>query len=105
MGKLHISMSQLPLSDHDYINGEIHKLIPGSPIWEALHGENWENCSAETRDYYLDRLTQEHYFSGTVVSLPRGQVELTYVPKNPVTGGPGEVKIISITLPQVQRFV
>ena len=104
MGKVKVSMSQQPLTDQDYTDGEIKKLVPGSAMWEALFTEDWLNCSLETKTYYLDRLSQKHYFSGCVISLVRGQVELTYVPLNPATNGPGEIKIISITLSDVQHL-
>ena len=98
-------MSQSPLSEQDYTDGEIHKLIPGSPIWQALHSEDWWNCGPETKMYYLDRLAQEYYFAGYIVSLVRGQVELTYIPFNLTTGGPGKVQMIAITLSNVRRFL
>ena len=104
MGRLQVSMSQLPLADHEYTNGEIHKLIAGSPIWQAIHQEEWLNCGPETKAYYVDRLAQPHYFSGYVISLVRGQIELTYVPLDPATGGPGDIRMISITIFNVRRF-
>ena len=99
------SMSQLPLSENDYTDGEIYKLQPGSPIWNALFQEDWLNCSVETKNYFLDRLNQPHHFSGTVVSVTRSQIELTYIPRNAVTGGSGNMEIISITLSDVTRFI
>lgn len=100
-----MSMSQLPLSDDDYSDGEVYRLQPNGPIWRALFQENWLNCSIETKNYFLDRLRQPHHFSGTVISLPRSQIELTYVPINEITGGGGDIQIISITLPNVSRFI
>ena len=100
-----MSMSQLPLSDNDYSDGEIYRLQPNSSIWRALFEEDWLNCSIETKNYFLDRLRQPHHFSGTVISLVRSQIELTYVPINEATGGSGDIQIISITLPDVSRFL
>ena len=99
------SMSQLPLSENEYTDGEIYKLQPGSAIWEALFQENWQNCSDEIKNYFLDRLQQPHHFSGTVVSVVRSQIELTYIPLNKMTGGGGDIEIISITLTDVARFI
>ena len=91
-------MSQLPFDSSDYEDGEIHRLIPGSPLWVALTTEPWLNCSPTTREYYIDRLHASHRFSGTVLSKSRQQVELTYIPHGdpPMTSGPME--LISISL-------
>lgn len=98
-------MSQLPFSCGDYSDGEIHKLEPSSRLWRALFEENWRNCDDSTKQYYLDRLNQPHHFSGTVISIKRSQIELTYIPRNELTGGAGNMEIIAITLENVARFV
>ena len=98
------TLSQDPFTSEDFTDGEIHKLIPGSPIWQALHHEPWINCTAQTRQYYLDRLQQPHHFSGTVISVTRSQIELTYIPTNPLTGEAGDLEMVCITMSNVARF-
>ena len=97
-------MSQLPFDSSDYEDGQVHPLVPGSPLWEALMSEPWLNCSKDTRDYYIARLYLDHKFSGTIISKSRQQIELTYVPFGdpPMTIGPME--LISISLPNLHRF-
>ena len=90
-------MSQTPFDAEDYDDGEIMKLVEGSPMWDCLMTQPWLNCSAETRNFYLTCLKADHYFSGTVVSRSRKQVELTFIP-NGINSGPGPVQIIAISL-------
>ena len=97
-------MSQLPFDSIDYDDGEIHRLVPGSPLWNALLTEPWLNCSPATREYFISRLQSCHRFSGTVLSKTRQQVELTYIPHGdpPMTSGPME--LIAISLADLHRF-
>ena len=99
-----VSMSQRPFGGSDYEDGEIHRWIPGSPLWLAPTTEPWLNCSPATRDYFVDRLHASHRFSGTVLSRVRQQVELTYIPHGdpPMTSGP--MKLIAISLANLHRF-
>ena len=99
------TMSHEPFSSDDFTDGEIHRLIPGSQIWHALFHEHWQNCTHQTKQYYLDRLQQPHHFSGIVVSVVRSQIELTYIPTNHFTGGAGDLMIVCITLNNVNRFI
>ena len=98
-------MSQQPFADGDYTDGEIKKLVKGSTLWTCLHTELWLNCSEKTRTETLAKITAPTYFVGTVVSLTRKQIELTIVPLNPSTNGPGPIDIIAISLENVSRFL
>ena len=77
----------------------------GTPLWIALHEELWLNCSKETRDEYLAKMAAPTYFLGTIISMSRKQVELTVIPLNPLTNGPGNIDIIAISLDNMARFV
>ena len=96
-------MSQEPFDAADYECGEIMKLVEGSPMWNCLMTQPWLNCSEETRNYFISCLKSEHYFSGTIVSHSRKQVELTFVPIGAL-GGPGPLRIIAISLDGVSRL-
>ena len=98
-----VSMSQTPFDAEDYDCGEIIKLVEGSPMWDSLMTKPWLNCSEETRNFYVTSLKSAHYFSGTIISYTRKQVELTYVPFG-VAGGPGALKIIAISLDGVNQL-
>lgn len=99
-----VSLSQLPFEAADFSDGEIYRLVPGSPLWEALISEVWVNCSEETRNYFVTRLQSSHHFSGTIVSKTRHQIELTFIPHGDVAMQPGPVEIIAISLLNMHRF-
>ena len=99
-----VTLSQQPFSDGDYTDGEVKKLVKDGPLWVALHTELWLNYGDETRRRYLDKLAIPVYFAGTVISVSRGQVELTIISLDPAHGGPGEVTVIAITLDKITRF-
>ena len=98
-----VSMSQEPFESQDYDCGEVIKLAEGSPMWNCLMTKPWLNCSEETREYFITCLKADHYFSGTIISRSRKQVELTYVPHGE-TGGPGPLRIIAISLDGMGRL-
>ena len=99
------TLSQQPFSDGDYSDGEIKKLVEGTPLWTALHCESWLNCSHDTRQKFLDMMAAPAYFVGTVISVSRGQVELTVISKNATGDGPGKITMLAISLDKVSRFV
>lgn len=97
-------MSQLPFDSHDFEDGEIKRLVPGSPLWVALVTEPWLNCSESTRNYYIARLNSSHRFSGTVLSRSRQQLELTYIPFGDPPMLTGPLELIAISLADLHRF-
>ena len=98
-------MSQSAFTDRDYSDGEIYPLQPGSALWHALTSETWINCSPSTRDYYVSLLLAPHYFSGTILSTSRHQVELTIIPFVNGSSDPGDVCAISVSLVNSHRFL
>ena len=100
-----VSLSQAPFTTGDYTDGQIHPLQVGSILWTALHSESWIDCDSDTRNYYLSRLGETNHFIGYVVSLKRGQVELTVIPRDMTTAGPGNLEMIAVTLDDVARFI
>ena len=126
-----VSMSQRPFSDGDYVmgfphlfiasqlyslqglnnlipikdDGQIHRLTPGSRLWESLYSQPWLNCSEETKNRFLARLSSQYYYLGYIISTKRSQIELTIVPFNSYGTGPGIAEMLSITLPNVSQYL
>ena len=48
-----VSMSQASFGDGDYTDGEVKRLVVGTPVWNALHNEIWLNCSPSTRQDWI----------------------------------------------------
>ena len=101
----YVSMSQTPFDSTDYTDGEIRPIRVNSPIWVALHNEPWANVSFARRNHFLQCLDRPHYFAGYIVSVRRGQIELTYIPFGPDGTSPGNLEMITVTLRAVSRFL
>ena len=61
--------------------------------------------SPATKGYYLSKMGQAHYFSGYVVSVSRGQIELTLVPRRRDHTTSGDIEMIAITIPNVSQYI
>ena len=90
----------IPIKD----DGQIHRLSPGSRLWETLHSQPWLNCSEETKRRFLSRLSAQYYYLGYIISTKRSQIELTFIPFNSHGTGPGLLEMLSITLPNVSQY-
>ena len=99
------TLSQGAFSSGDYDDGEIKRLVVGSPLWVALMNELWLNCSSETQTYYRQLMIKPSYFIGTITSVPRRQVELTIVPLQSDLKSPGNLEQIAISLDNIHRFI
>ena len=98
------SLSQGRLSNMEYTDGEIYPLVIGSDIWNALVGEIWMNCGPDTQTHFLSLLHSPHYFSGTVLSMVRQQIELTIISFAEDGISAGRSHVICVTLPRFSRF-
>ena len=99
------SMSQSPLTSEDFHDGEIHPLIVGSVLWNALTTETWLNCSEATRDQILQAMLVPCNFVGTIISTSRRQVELTVIIKDPQTKQSLGMHQLCLTLADFHRFL
>ena len=99
-----VSMSQSPLDSDDFDDGQIHPLITGTALWSAITSETWLNCSEETRQQMLQKMSVPSNFVGTIISKRRKQVELTVVIKDPETKQSLGMHQLCITLSDFHRF-
>ena len=99
------SMSKECLQDGDYEDGEIYKVMVGTPMWQAVFQEKWENFTIDEQQQMVARLRQPTYYLGTIVSRSRLQIEVTCITLNTTTGGPHETFSFCITVSDFHRFV
>ena len=97
------SYSQLPFGTGDYNDGEIHPLLVGSTLWQALVNELWLNWSLSQQDMWKWRLQQPLKFVGTVLSHTRQQIEITMVYQDN-TGISSGMDTVTVTLANFSRF-
>ena len=68
------------LGDEDYDDGQIHELVPGSLLDNAIRNEPWLNHSDRYRRRWLHLMNSRPVvFIGTVMSRPRRLFEVTVV--------------------------
>ena len=99
-----VSLSQTRLSDSEYTDGELHPLLAGSLLRSCLMEETWLNCGPETQNFFQNLLRNPHYFSGTILSQVRQQVELTVITYDTNGTSPGAIFVICVTLADFSRF-
>lgn len=100
-----VSLSQAQLSDSDYTDGELRPLTVGSLLQSCLMEETWLNCGPETQNFFQSLLRNPHYFSGTILSRTRQQVELTIITFDTNGTSPGATYVICVTLANFSRFL
>ena len=98
-------MSKERLQDGDYEDGELNKVMVGTPMWHALFQEKWENFTIDEQRRMVARLRQPTYYVGTIVSRSRLQIEVTCITLNTSTGGPKETFTFCITVSDFNRFI
>ena len=94
-----------PLGDGDYDDGEIHPLVPGSELDQAIRNEAWLNYPEETRDKWIRLMDKDSVvFIGTVISIPRRQIEMTIVLQVQAVPERRWMTSVMITLDNFDRF-
>ena len=95
-----------PLDDNDYSDGEIYPLINGSVLDRAIRTEPWLNMSDVSRRRWIRLMNNpDTVFVGTIISVPRRQIELTIVIK--IDNGVERrwMTNVMVTLDDFDRFI
>ena len=95
----------VPLDTGDYIDGEVYVLDPLSTLGRAIMDETWLNMAMGTQTRWKEIMTMPSvYLLGTVLSIPRQQVELTIASRQAIPGM-GVYAKFCVTLAHFNRFL
>ena len=97
------SYSKAPFGTGDYDDGEIKELRTGSSLWHALTGEPWLNWSLTEQFEWKLKMQRPLKFLGTVVSVPRQQIEVTLIYQDPAGNSTG-METVTVSLLDFHRF-